>query len=425
VRRLTLVAIVALGAASCVTPKLASPIAPTPTTAPTAAAADSPAATTSAWDADLAQLDEFVRSHHPAPFTIHPESEWVATLARVTASGESASPSQRLALASELVGLLDTHSSFVEIPGGWHYYGLLPYRFSDGSFVIRATDGTLVRDRLLSIGGVPIDTVVDRLTPLVPHDNPNGLLEGVVWLINSVEYLQAAGIVADQAHPAFGLVQPDGAPITIDPPVIGEQAYDLMNPGWLGGAAKSVPEAVARRGEQAWTRLDNDRHVFLIAVNDYGDMIAAGDAMIAALDSGKANRVVFDMRYLQGGNGDIAILNRLRNDPRINRADGLMVLIGRENVSAATQVVSYFDTQTAALLVGEATPARAANFTCECADLTLPNSGFVVSVPLHWDTPGDPGPAIEPDVPMALSSVDFFAGRDPVLDAATAGINAP
>ena len=112
-------------------------------------------------------------------------------------------------------------------------------------------------------------------------------------------------------------------------------------------------------------------------------------------------------------------------DPRINKRGALTVLIGRENVSAGTAVALWFDTRTEALLVGEASPARAGNFTCPCQDLTLPHSGFIVSVPTYWDVRDDPRPEIAPDVPMALSSVDFFAGRDPVLDAALRGISAP
>jgi hypothetical protein len=182
-----------------------------------------------------------------------------------------------------------------------------------------------------------------------------------------------------------------------------------------------APEAVARRGEHVWTRLDAKHHAFLISVNDYGDMTDAGKAMTAALDAHQADRVVFDMRYLQGGNGDIAILDTLKDDPRVNRPGGLTVLIGRENVSAATSVVEFLDMKTSALFVGEATPARADNFRCDCHDVVLPHSGFTIGVPTSWDRLGDDRSEIAPDVPMALSSSDFFAGRDPVLDAALAG----
>src|SRR4029079_19128752 len=144
--------------------------------------------------------------------------------------------------------------------------------------------------------------------------------------------------------------------------------------------------------------------------------------MTTALCAHQADRVVFDMRYLQGGNGDIAILDTLKDDPRVNRPGGLTVLIGRENVSAATSVVEYLDLKTKATFVGEPTPARADNFRCDCPDTVLPHSGFTNSVPTSWDRLGDDRHEIAPDVPMALSSTDFFAGRDPVLQAALRGL---
>ena len=421
-RLATLVALVA----SCTSVSVAPPGSVAPPSAPStgpslAAATRQPTATPTpaTWEDDLATIDRTVRIVHVSPFTIHPESEWVALLKDVSARIETATPNQQIALVASLMGLLDTHSSLVEIPGGWHFYGLLPYRFSDGWFVIRAGDHALVRDRLVSIGGVPIDQVVDRLTPLVPHDNADGLLEGLGWALNSVEFLNGAGIVAESAHPAFGLVRPDGSSVTVDPPALDEQHYDLVNPGWLTGTA---PEAVARRAERIWTRLDKVRRLFLISVNDYGPMSDAAKAMTAALDARQADRVVFDMRYLQGGNGDIAILDTLKNDPRVNRPGGLTVLIGRENVSAATSVVEFLDRETDALFVGEPTPARADNFRCDCPDVVLPHSGFTISVPTSWDRLGDDRHEIAPDVPMALSSTDFFAGRDPVLEAALRGL---
>ena len=206
---LAVVVVMTSACASATTPRgSASSVASSMAAAPTAAPRSTQ--TPATWAEDLATIDRSVRAFHVSPFTIHPESEWKARLADVSARIESASPNEQIALVASLVGLLDTHSAFVEIPGGWHFYGLLPYRFSDGWFVIRAADPALVGDRLVSIGGVPIDQVVTRLTPLVPHDNADGLLEGLVWELNSVEYLNGAGIVADPAHPAFGLKKPDG-----------------------------------------------------------------------------------------------------------------------------------------------------------------------------------------------------------------------
>ena len=120
--------------------------------------------------------------------------------------------------------------------------------------------------------------------------------------------------------------------------------------------------------------------------------------------------------------GDIRLLEAIEADERINRPCALTALIGRENVSAWTQVAYFLDTNTEALLVGEPTPARADNFLCPCLDLTLNESGYVVSIPQHSGENGDLRDEVAPDITMTLSSADFFAGRDPVLEAALNGL---
>jgi hypothetical protein len=319
------------------------------------------------------------------------------------------------------VGLLDTHSGLTS-PNPGRLYALLLYRFDDGWFVIRAGDPSLVGLRLVSIGGVAIDDVEKRLAPLVPHDNGSGLLDGMEGMLSSVAFLHGAGIVATPASPAYVLQKPDGTKVTTNPNDLGEAFWSdqLRVTGDLVGDA---PEAVSRRGAGAWTKLDAADRVFLISYSDYVDPEPLLAEMKQALDSGQADRVVVDLRYLRGGNGSVAmpLVSGLQAEQRANRPGGLTVLIGRENVSAGTVTVRAFDDQTKAVLVGEPTPARADNFLCECLDIVLEHSRFVVTIPTQAVRTGDSRPEIAPDVPMALSSTDFFAGRDPVVDAALKG----
>ena len=128
------------------------------------------------------------------------------------------------------------------------------------------------------------------------------------------------------------------------------------------------------------------------------------------------------MRYIRGGNGSLVtpLIDALKGDPRIDRPGGLIVMIGRENVSAGTVVARTLDTETPAILVGEMTPARADNFLCECRDIALPNIGLTVEIPTYRFGNGDKRLAVEPDVPVALSAADFFVGRDPALKVALA-----
>ena len=137
-----------------------------------------------------------------------------------------------------------------------------------------------------------------------------------------------------------------------------------------------------------------------------------------ALDAGTVDRVVVDMRYLRGGDGSVllGLVADLAGEAQINTPAGLTVIIGRENESAATMIATEFDLTTEATFVGEMTPARADNFGCPCVDIPLPASGYIFSVPLSRAGNGDERMAIEPDIPVALTSTDFFAGRDPAGD---------
>ena len=391
-------------------------VAPTPTVAPSVSDAD-------AWAGDLEHLDEMVRAKHVSPFTIHSEAEWKAKLAEIGPKLAGATPDEQFALVASLVGLLDTHSWLVP-NGGVHPYEVLFYKFADGWFTVAAKDDTLIGSRLISIGGHPIDEVESTLRPLTPHDNEMGFLDGVQGSLSYPEYLEGSGIVADPSKPQYVLERSDGTRVTVDVPSVDETTWteEFQISGDLVGDA---PEAVARRRELAWTRLDKPHKAFLVSVNDYGDMTAASAAMTAAFDAGSADRVVLDIRYLRGGSGDFGIFDTIKNDPRVNRPGGLTVLMGRENVSVATLFDYEFDVHTKALMVGEPTPARADNFRCNCYDIELPHSGIVVTVPTDMSHNGDPRPEVAPDIPMSLSSSDFFAGRDPVLDAALEGLTAP
>lgn len=299
-------------------------------------------------------------------------------------------------------------------------YGIYVYPFPEGWYVIGAIDEELVGRRLVSINGVSAEDLEGQFRHLVAYDNDSGALDAMQGLFSYVEWLHGAGIVTDIETPNYLLRATDGTELT--PRLLAYQTGTWAEQlGILGGLIGDAPEAVARRGELIWTRVDRANDVVLVSVNSYGPMGDAIAEMTAALDSGAADRVVVDMRYLRGGSGDITLVEALRDDPRINRPGGLTLLIGRENVSAGTDVAHWLDANTEALFVGEQTPARADGFRCECMEIRLPFSRHLVVIPTWVDHNGDDRDSIPPDVPMTLSAEDFFAGRDPVLDAALSG----
>jgi hypothetical protein len=416
VRAIAAAVIAVILVSACAAP---APSTSAPTTALVGSAAQASPSAADPWTEDLDQLDREVRAFHPNPFQINPESAWVAQLAKIRSTIATASKDEQLVQLASLVGLLDTHSG-VGPPTPLQAYELLLYPFSDGWYVIRAKDPSLVGDRLESIGGKDVAAIEATLRPLVPADNESGELDGLQGLFSYAAFLHGAGIVDDRAKPEYVLDPPTGENITVDPSAVDANAWE-DELGIVGDLVGDAPTAVARRIKPVWTQLDKKRKTFLISYNDYteNDLQPAIEAMRAALDAKSAERVVLDMRYLRGGNGSLAgpLIDALTGDPRVSRKGGLVVLIGRENVSAGTVVAGAIDRGTDAIFVGEETPARADNFLCDCRDITLTNSGYVVTVPTITLRNGDTRDSIPPDVPMKLASAEFFAGKDPVLDA--------
>ena len=377
-----------------------------------------------AWAADLDQLDRAVRSTHPLPWVNRPESEWVARIAQLKTSLPTMSRNDAVVAVMGLVALLDTHSGVAGEDNGFHFYGLVPYWFADGMYVVAAQDPSLVGSRIDAIGTTPIDAVIAKLTPYVNADNESALHDGLPVLASVPEVLHALGIVPDESKPDYQLTTPGGKTVTADPAPLTTDDYVAAIPSVVNGPLEgSKPEAVSRRGEPIWSERIPQTNDFYIAYNATGtDATSTIAAMRAALDTKSINRVILDLRYARGGNASKAadLIEALVGDKRINRPGGLAILIGRESISATTALASMLEQQSEAFFVGEPTPARP-NTLLGADPITLEHSGIVVYITGTLDPiagPSDTRTAIRPKVAVALTAADFFVGKDPALDAA-------
>lgn len=431
---LVLVILAVTGCAATATPPASSP--PTSTASgPSASSRATPDATPPSsvassdsaarrWAQDLDFLDRNVRAIHPDPFINNPETAWVARIAGLKRTLPTMSEEDAKVAVVELVALLDDHSGVVPDEIGFHYYGLLPYEFPDGEYVVAALDKSLVGSQVLRIGNTPIDQVRTLLSPLVNHDNESSMRHLRAIYTTVPEFLRSKGIITDVAHPGFVLERPDGTTVTVDPEYGTPDQLGARMPV-IGGLAGDAPEFV-RRGltDEIWWRIDKPTRAFLIGYNQAGtDATAMIAAMRTALNAGRVDRVVLDMRLAGGGDFGATqpLRDALRGDPRINRAGGLTVLISRENASASNALAAELRQTTAATFIGEPTPARPETPGDETT-FTLPDSGIVVHVPTDLILPPnreDPrDAAVSPDIPVDLTAADFFAGRDRVLEMA-------
>jgi hypothetical protein len=365
------------------------------------------------WGADLDAFVSGLERVHPNPYWREPRADFRRRVdALRTSLPTMTTPQARIALV-ELAALIDGHTAVYPTDLGFTYYAIRLYEFADGIHVIglpsrkEAVGGTLV-----GIGGVDVREAMRRVTPLVSHDNDQTVRERRPLNLVNVESLAGTGLVTDAAHPSFRVRTAAGTELTIDPPVVSWEAYQQF----MGGFPLGLPH----RADPIWSKEVAPGVLYVqynaVEAGVVGDTAAA---ITAYARRPGFRRVALDVRHNGGGDNRTygPLLDALRA-PALRRH--LSVVVGRATFSAAMNFVNDLASATSATFVGEPTGGRP-SFYGDVSDVVLPHSGIVVHVSSrYWPSPvaGDKRAALVPGVAAALTSADWLAGRDPVLDAA-------
>ena len=396
----------------------------TASTSTTTTVLDGPAI---AWLADLDALDEGVRRVHPDPFWRVGEDEWNARIAAARELLPTLNQRQAEMVFFELTALLDGHSGIYPSEIGYHFYELRFYKFTDGYFLLDGPDPTAIGGELVAINGMPVAEAVELVKPLIAHDNDEAYEVVVPMYLMISEILEGTGIVTDTAEPAFDILRADGTHAILNPGALLWEPYVAAFDGLPVGLPQAPePLSQSRRNDPYWWTMVDD--VLYLQYNQVirGEGANTLEALVAEvrdrLAVGDVRRLVVDIRHNNGGDyRTYAPLKKLLLDPTVDRPGGLYVIIGRQTFSAGTLLATELDVQaTSAVFVGEPT-AGSPNLFADVRPVTLPNSGIKVNVSSSYYTfasPHDPRPWIAPDIPVVLSSADYFAGFDAVLQAA-------
>ena len=301
----------------------------------------------------------------------------------------------------------------------FHFFPLRVHDFADGVHVVAESDSAAnVGKRVVSVDGVPIDAVVPRLEPLIPHDNDSTVRLLLPEYLVCAEVLRGLGIVEGPATYRFD----DGSEVTLD------SIESSAHAGSLGTAFTPLPmpgDPLQYRG------LDES---FLLEPLERGRSLYLGyrhvesppqellDRILAAARRKGFHRLVVDARYNGGGDNTTygPLLELLQSGPLRQRGK-VAVLAGRMTFSAAGNFVASVDHETNAIIVGERT-GGAPNQWGDRLPIELPLAGLTAYVAAEWVevAPGDTRLAVEPDVAVEPTAADFLAGRDPVLARALA-----
>jgi Peptidase family S41 len=411
----------------------ASPAASSAATASVAAPATaSPAPSldrVAGWRADIDGLLAARESLHPDPWHGMARADWVAAADAVKARIPELTDDQALVELVRLAAMpswkgRDGHSGIFLTPGsGVHPYPIRTWQFSDGLVITaaRTPHEDLVGSRVTAIGGHPIDEVLRLVEPLSPRDNPSSLLAFAPRYAGVSELLDGLGVINHAGPAVFSLVGRDGKARdeTIEPITVEEDV------AWHGGQPLRLPPTDATwLRDQAkplwWTYLDDSRTLFVQYNSVESGINGIADEILTRAKQDDVSRVVVDLRHNGGGdNTTMGHFEDVLRDPAINRPGRLVVLIGRITFSAAANFATDLEQTSAVTFAGEAT-GGSPNLYGDAREVALPYGGQSVYVATrYWQrsTADDRRNTIEPEIGATLSSADYFAGRDPVLQA--------
>ena len=391
------------------------------------------------WIADLDVLAKQLPEKHVKPFTKTTEQEFRAAVAKLRQQIPTLDQAAIVVEFARLAAMLhDAHTSvdtsaFAEAFRRYPF-GILPLKDGLSWFVAPAGRPELVGAVMVSIDGMPIEQVIDRVSSLYGWENR---ATQIAWLrnwINAAEVLRALGVTRSDERAIFEVRTVDGRleKVELESGKSDPQKLTTADPKWTGVAktsrrkdaramwfemiaAEEMPDS-ARERRCLYVRYDRCKDDKDKPIAEY-----CGD-LIKRLDEGGIDRIVIDFRYNGGGNSALLdpFLFHLGGRKEFRAKGSVVGMIGPGTFSSAQLNADRLRKVCKAVLVGMPTGQKPNAFG-EIRNFELPNSKLKVwySTKLFHTDDADPE-SMMPDVVVEPTVADVLSGHDVALERAVA-----
>lgn len=389
------------------------------------------------WQQDVEYYGTTLESNHPNLFWNIPRAQYreqVDQLYNAVPEMESYEIVLELArITSMMANHKDDHTSI----GIWsmtEYIKFFPIRvrwFSDGVYVLdaEAPYSQILEQKLTRIENTAIDDVLKAVSDYVSHGNDMWLLEMAPDYIMVPELLYKLGIIENRASATFYFEDAMGSELSVDvsaTPDIPSFFYERY-PG--SHTITDLPAYRRNVEKNYWFEYLPEDKIIYVAYNACENMkeqtfTQFTNEVIAFMDGHETNKLIFDLRNNYGGNSEIInpFQKVLIQYPDLNTEGKLFIAIGRGTFSSgvmACESITYATDK--ALFIGEPTGGLVSNGTYGDirASFSLPNSDLHIACSgTYFDdyVQDEPTVSFMPDIDISISSADYFAGEDPVMN---------
>ena len=307
---------------------------------------------------------------------------------------------------------------------------VLFYLFDDGLHVVDAAGEARrwIGAKVRRFGDRPAEEILAELPSYVHQDNPMTVRWlGIHFTLRSTALLEALGATDDPSRVELTLVDSAGTEHRVALRTDDAIGHDFRRKLRPPGNADDAPLYLRQVEDPYWLAPLPRAEALYWQFNQVRDredeptIAQFADTLRVALERTGARNLVVDVRHNNGGNNGLLrpLVRTLvwweMGDPDRR----IFVIMGRNTFSAAQNFLNRVERWTNAVFVGEPSSSRP-NFSGEETSLVLPYSRVRGSISNHYWQDSDPDDErrwIPPQVPVTLSSKDYFANRDPALDA--------
>lgn len=394
-----------------------------------------------------------IAEQHPDPFWHTKEEDWRKAYDALIQRTEPVSHVDHYFALAKLMALaFDTHTQIYPEADTLGFQTSYPVRFRlfhEGTYVT-AADGPYrawVGRRVVSIAGKPVEEIVERLATVSFADHEirkrNWAIE---YLLPHPAVYRHFGWMNDDSTVSIVLEGADRKLVSVHLEETVDQGFDTISrsgtntayfwpEGWrtLNDLAVAAPPL---------SRLHLDRNYWFEEVAN-GEMIyvqlnrpfdtESGERLYdfwlrlfqtISAKTPKYKRLILDVRYNLGGSISYSLpAPYLAHGSYLCcKPGGIVLLAGRETVSAGAVIIGEFERASRPVVIGEPTGSRP-NIFYNHNQIPLQHSGlFAEASTARYDATvlTDERVMIAPDVLVPESIADILAGKDAALDAAIA-----
>jgi hypothetical protein len=403
----------------------------------------------SQWKKDLTFLADKISHNHRHPFDRVPEKafwkaveeldqqipsledhEIIVGMARLASLIRDGHTRLTLPLGSQ-AGLKQSHTQ-IQAPDEAFLFHILPiefYLFSDGLHVRAASPEykDILGAKVIKVGAVDAEEALEAVRPVVHYDSEMWFKLVAPSMMTIPEVLHAQKLSSSKEEATFVFQTSDGQ----------EKIYSFkplnsrIEIQWIyANQEAKTPEPLYLRNKEKnfWYEYLLDKKIMYVQINSIQDeegetMAEFSKRLFDAVDSLMVDKFVLDLRLNGGGDNYLSrpvVLSVIRSD-KVNQFGRLFVVIGRRTFSAAMNLVTDLEKWTNAIFVGEPTGNTPSQYG-DARIYVLPNSKLTVRISsVYWRdwSVSERRPWVSPDIKVELSSKEYAANVDPVLEAIT------